>query len=81
MINRPLPKSSDAMDCKLEGREGACLVRVKYSHFGNNIHAWLLLNIPLCSAGKADVPPHGGPRGIKDPQPEGSWSIGEKRLR
>lgn len=46
-----------------------------------NIHLWLLLNIPLWSVGKTGVPPHRGPRAIKEPQPKGSWSIREKRLR
>jgi len=50
----------------LEGREGACLVWVKYPDFGEiNIQTWQLLNIPLCSAGNTDVPPHGEPRGVK----------------
>lgn len=34
VANRPLPKSCDATDCKLEGRETVFLVQVKYSYLG-----------------------------------------------
>lgn len=67
MINRPLPESYNATDCKLEGREEGSLPGTGQIvwFWEINIHGCLLLNTPLCTAGNTDVPLHRGPREMK----------------